>query len=163
MLLSQPPGRCVRSARSRFTISLLPGATFWPARTHRKGPLMTCGDFKHLRLKTVDDVLLVEVTSRTVQGPDRSQEFCNELTSVVDLDGGLPLVVDLRRTCYFSSMGLSALFKLVKLAKERQRPIRFCHIHPDVRALADIAGLPLVVEIHDTSESAIEAFRVPQA
>jgi anti-anti-sigma factor len=127
-------------------------------RHRQKGRLMTSTEYKHLRVRNVDDVFVVEVTSDNVQGPERAQEFSSELASVVCQEASCPLLVDLSRARYFSSMALSALFKLVKLAKERLRPIRFCKMHPDVRVVAEIAGLPLVVEIHDTDEAAIAAF-----
>ena len=71
---------------------------------------------------------------------------------------GVWAAVDLRRARYFSSMGFAALFKLVKQAKERQRPVKFCNLHPDVRVGAEILGLNQVVEIHHSEKSALEAF-----
>jgi anti-anti-sigma factor len=119
---------------------------------------MAPGGFKHLRLSMVGDVVLVEIMSKDVQGPDRAKEFIGELTEVVAGECPGPILVDLRRTRYLSSMGYSALFKMVKHAKERQRPIRFCNIHEDVRVGAEAVGLPQVVEIHDSEASALEAF-----
>ena len=55
-------------------------------------------------------------------------------------------------------MGYATLFMLVKHAKERQRPVRFCNMHPDVRVGSDIVGLPLVVEIHDSEDSGAQGF-----
>lgn len=55
-------------------------------------------------------------------------------------------------------MGYSGLFKLVKCAKERQRPVKFCNMHPDVHVGAEIVGLPHVVEFYESEESALEAF-----
>ena len=119
---------------------------------------MSPTDFKYLRLSMLEDVVLVETMSKDVQGPERAQEFSTELTTVAGQEGAKPLLLNLRRTHYFSSMGLAALFKLVKLAKERQRPVKFCNMHPDVRVGAEIVGLNLVVEIHDSEESALRAF-----
>src|SRR5947207_7141511 len=116
---------------------------------------MSPADFKYLRLSMVEDVVLVEVMSQDVQGPDRAQEFSAELTTVAGQEGAKPLLVDLRRTHYFSSMGFAALFKLVKLAKARRRPVKFCNMHPDVRVGAEIVGLNLVVEIHESEEAAL--------
>ena len=81
-----------------------------------------------------------------------------ELAQTVEQEEEKPLLLDLHRALYFSSMGLAALFKLVKLAKERQRPVRFCNMDPYVRVLAEKVGLNLVVAIHDCEKSAIEAF-----
>ncbi len=118
---------------------------------------MPPADYKQLRLSTIGDVLLIEVMSPDVQGPDRAKEFIAELTAAVNHGVG-PILVDLHRTSYFSSMGYAALFKLVKFAKERNRPIRFCALHPDIYGAAEIVGLGLVVESHDCRQTALEAF-----
>ena len=120
--------------------------------------MMVAEGFKHLHLRMAGDVVVVEVLSPDIQGPDRAKEFIGELTEVVAGDGDKPLLLDLRRARYFSSMGYSALFKMVKQAKERQRPIRFCNMHEDVRVGAEVVNLPLVVEIHETEAEALEAF-----
>jgi anti-anti-sigma factor len=119
---------------------------------------MVAEGFKHLRLRMAGDVVVVEVMSADIQGPDRAKEFIGELTEVVGRDGAGPLLLDLCRARYFSSMGYSALFKMVKQAKERRRPIRFCNMHEDVRVGAEAVNLPLVVEIHESEAEALAAF-----
>jgi anti-anti-sigma factor len=120
--------------------------------------MLVAEGFKHLRLRRAGDVVIVEVLSLDIQGPDRAKEFIGELTEVVGQDDARPLLLDLRRARYFSSMGYSALFKMVKQAKERRRPIRFCNMHEDVRVGAEAVNLPLVVAIHETEAAALEAF-----
>jgi anti-anti-sigma factor len=119
---------------------------------------MVADGFKHIRLSMVGDVVLVEVMSTDIQGPDRARQFIDELAEAVGRECPRPILLDLRRARYFSSMGYSALFKMVKYAKERQRPIRFCNMHEDVRVGAEAVGLPQVVEIHETEALALEAF-----
>ncbi len=119
---------------------------------------MTSADFTHFRLRHVDGIVVIEMISNDVQGPDMAKAFIAELMTVVEQEDDTPILLNLRRTIHFSSMGYSALFMLVKHAKERQRPVRFCNMHPDVRVGGDIVGLPLVVEIHDTEDSALKAF-----
>jgi anti-anti-sigma factor len=120
--------------------------------------MMVADAFKHLRLGTIGDVVRVEITTREIQGPDLAKEFIAELNAVVACDGTGPILVDLGRLRYLSSMGYSALFKMVKTAKERGRPIRFCNMHEDVRVGADAVNMTLVVEIHDTADAALAAF-----
>jgi anti-sigma B factor antagonist len=118
---------------------------------------MPAADFKHFRLRDIDGVVVIDMVSKDIQGPDMATAFIAELMTVAQQDDGRPILLNLRRTIHFSSMGYAALFKLVKCAKERQRPVRFCDMHADVRIGADIVGLPLVVEIDDTEESALKA------
>jgi anti-sigma B factor antagonist len=113
---------------------------------------------KHLRLRYVDGVVVIDVLSKDIQGPDRAKEFIAELMSVAEEECDQPILVNLRRTIYLSSMGYSGLFKLVKCAKERQRVVKICNMHPDVRVGADVVGLPHVVEFHDSEEVALLSF-----
>jgi anti-anti-sigma factor len=119
---------------------------------------MVADTFKHIRLETAGDVLLVEVLSQDIQGPDRAKEFINDLTEAVGRDGNRPILLDLGKVRYLSSMGYSALFKMVKCARERGRPIRFCNIHDDVRAGAEAVGLSQVVTVHSCQDEARAAF-----
>ena len=84
-------------------------------------------------LRDVDGVVVIEMVSKDIQGPDMAREFIAELMTVVEQGDRKPIVLNLRRAKHFSSMGYAALFKLVKNAKERQRPVRFCSMHDDVR------------------------------
>ena len=94
---------------------------------------MSTPDFKHILLRHVDSVVVIEMVTKDIQGPDLATEFIAELMTVVGDEERKPILLNLRRAIHFSSMGYSALFKLVKCAKERQRPVRFCHMHADVR------------------------------
>jgi len=119
---------------------------------------MVAEGFKHLQLRMAGGVVVAEVTSPDIQGPDRAKEFIGELTDVVGQQSDRPLLLDLRWVRYLSSMGYSALFKLVKLARELQRPIRFCNMHEDVRVGAEAVNMQLVVEIFDSEAAALGAF-----
>jgi anti-anti-sigma factor len=120
---------------------------------------MIAEGFKHLCPGTIGDVLLIEVVSREIQGPDLAKEFVAELNEAVcQEDDARPILVDLGRVRYLSSMGYSALFKAVKSAKERGRPIRFCNMHEDVRVGADAVNMTLVVAIDENRAAALETF-----
>ena len=118
---------------------------------------MCSPDFKHIFLRNVEGVVVIGMVSRDIQGPELSHEFVTELKTVVEQGESKPILLDLRRAIHFSSMGYSTLFMLVKWCKQRQRPVTFCNMCEDVRRGAEIAGLLLVAEIHDTEESALKA------
>ena len=114
-------------------------------------------EFKNFRLRNSHGVVVIELTCKDIQGPDLAKEFIAELMAVVEQDQSSPILLNLSCARHFSSMGYAALFKLVKHAKERGRPVRFCNMHRDVRVGGDIVGLPLVVEIDCDEESALKA------
>ncbi len=119
---------------------------------------MSFDDFQQIRVSTLDDVVLIEIVCSDVQGPERATQFSSEMCAVASSDCAHPILLDMRRCGYLSSMGYSALFKLVKQAKERQRKVKFCSMHPDVKVGADIVGLYHVVELYDSREAALAAF-----
>jgi anti-sigma B factor antagonist len=119
---------------------------------------MSTPECEYFFLRRAGDVVVIEMKKTDIQGPDLCRALIDELMSVVELEEVTPILLNLRGPIHFSSMGYAALFKLVKYAKERKRPIRFCNMHPDVRVGCDIVGLPLVVEIDDTEADALEAF-----
>jgi anti-sigma B factor antagonist len=119
-------------------------------------------DFENIRLGEVNGIVLIEIVCCDVQGPDRAQKFSAELISVAEQDSQQPILLDMRRCSYFSSMGYASLFKLVKQSKERGRLVKFCNMHPDVKVGADIVGLYHVVDVYDTRESALQAFFEPE-
>jgi anti-anti-sigma factor len=119
---------------------------------------MPLDNFKQICVSTLNDVVLIEILSTDVQGPERATEFSAELCAVANENSPLPILLDMRRCVYLSSMGYSALFKLVRQAKEHKRWVKFCNMHPDVKVGADIVGLYHVVETYDSRESALAAF-----
>lgn len=119
---------------------------------------MIAEGFKHLRTGTIGEVAHIEVMTREIQGPELAKAFIAELDEAIGPGDSRPILVDLGRVRYLSSMGYSALFKAVKWAKERGRPIRFCNMHEDVRVGAEAVNLPLVVQLHDCAAEAVSAF-----
>ena len=49
---------------------------------------MVADGFKHIRLGMAGNVVLVEIMSTDIQGPDRAKEFIDELTAVVAESSG---------------------------------------------------------------------------
>ena len=118
---------------------------------------MVADAFKHLSLRTVRDVVVVDVISQDIQGPDRAKEFIGELLVAAGCEDDRPLLMDLGRVQYLSSMGYSALFKVVKCAREHRRPIALCNMQDHVRVGAEAVNLPLVVKIYESEAAAFEA------
>jgi len=121
--------------------------------------MSVANEHEQIRVGDFEGVVLIEIMCCDVQGPDRAQNFSAELMSVAQQDSQKPILLDMRRCAYFSSMGYSSLFKLVKESKERGRRVKFCNMHPDVKVGAEIVGLFHVVEMYDSRQAALQAFR----
>ena len=119
---------------------------------------MPTHDFQHLRLSMVNDVAVVEIRTRDLQGPMLAQELGTELALVTAQDWARRLLVNFRRVTYVSSTGFAALFKLVSRARAEGREVKLCGMDTGVRLGAEIVGLQKLVEIHDDEAAALRTF-----
>jgi anti-sigma B factor antagonist len=120
---------------------------------------MSAAAFQHIRLRMLkDDVVLVEILTKDLQGPQLAQELGAELTQVTQQNWANRLLVDCGQVRFLSSTGFAVLFGLVKKIKEAKRQLKFCKMEQALRLGAEIVGLDKVAEIHETQESAIKAF-----
>jgi anti-sigma B factor antagonist len=116
-------------------------------------------EFQHLKLSRVNDVVVVEITSKDLQGPAAAQELGSELSLVSSQDWAKQLLVNFRRISYLSSTGFAALFKLFNQFRASGGQLKMCNMEPGLRLGAEIVGLDKVVEIHDTEAAALAAFK----
>ena len=119
---------------------------------------MPNADFQHIRMSMVNDVAVVEIRTRDIQGTKLAQELGAELALVTAQDWAKRLLVNFHRVSYFGSTGFAVLFKLVSRARADGRDVKFCDMKPDVRLGAEIVGLEKVAEIHEHERSALAAF-----
>jgi len=115
-------------------------------------------DFQHLRLTRVKDVVLVEIISKDLQGPEAARALGAELSLVSVQEWAKRLLLDFRRISYLSSTGFAVLFKLVSRFVAAGGQIKLCNMEHGIRLGAEIVGLDKVVEIHDSEASALAAF-----
>lgn len=120
---------------------------------------MSAPEFQHIRLSMLnDDIVLVEVLTKDLQGPHLAKELCAELTQVTQQNWADRLLVDCRRIRLLSSTGFAVLFRLVRQIVEAKRQVKFCNLEPGLRVGADVVGLGKVAEIHESQEAAMNAF-----
>jgi anti-anti-sigma factor len=115
-------------------------------------------DFQHLRLSRVNDVVVVEIISKDLQGPEAARELGAELSLVASQDWAKQLLIDLRRIAYLSSTGFAVIVKLVTRFTSAGGKIKLCNMESSLRLGAEIIGLDKLVEIHDSEASALAAF-----
>jgi anti-sigma B factor antagonist len=124
----------------------------------RKRRAMPDPDLNHLNLTTVNNVVLVEITTKDIQGPALAQELGAELGRVAAQDWAKKLLVDFKRVRYLSSTGFAVLFRVVRDFKAAGGQIKLCNMDPQIRLGAEIVGLEQVVEICATEAAAMASF-----
>jgi anti-anti-sigma factor len=121
--------------------------------------LAATSDFQHLSLSRVKDIVLVEIISKDLTGPEAARALGAELSRVSAQEWARKLLIDFRRISYLSSTGFAVLFKLVTQFTASGGEIKLCNMDPGIRLGAEIVGLDKVVQIHDTEASALAAFK----
>jgi anti-anti-sigma factor len=124
----------------------------------RKDQVMSNPDFQHIRLSMVNDIALVEIMTKDLQGPKLAKELGAELSQVIHQDWATRLLVNFHRNRFLSSSGFAVLFNLVNQIKASGREVKFCGMVPEIRLGAGVVGLDKVVGIHETTDLALEAF-----
>lgn len=120
---------------------------------------MTVPPFDHLRLGRLEDVVLVEVMTKDLRGPELALELSAELNRVVTApNAGEHFLLDFGHTSYLSSTGFAVIVKVVNQIKTSGRQVKICSMDPDVRIGAEIIGLDRIVELYDDRDSALDAF-----
>jgi anti-anti-sigma factor len=115
-------------------------------------------EFKHLSLSRVKDVVVIEIVSKDLTGPEPARALGAELSLVAAQEWARRLLIDFRRINYLSSTGFAVLFKLVTQFVGSGGQIKLCNLDPGVRLGAEIVGLDKLVEIHASEASALAAF-----
>jgi anti-sigma B factor antagonist len=116
-------------------------------------------EFQHLKLSRVNDVVVVEIVSKDLQGPAAARELGAELSLVSAQDWAIQLLLNFSRIKYLSSTGFAVLFKLVSQFAATGGRLRICNLDPAVRLGAEIVGLDKVVDIYDSEAAALAAFK----
>ncbi len=120
---------------------------------------MPTPDFQHIRMSMLaDEIVLIEILTKDLQGPRNAQELGTELAMVIAQDWAKRLLVDFHRTSFLSSTGFAVLFKLASQTKAQGQEVKICGMAPELRIGADVVGLPKVVEMHENQGSAVRAF-----
>jgi len=120
---------------------------------------MSTPEFQHICLSMLkDDIVLVEILTRDLQGPALAQELGAEFNQVIHQSWANRLLVNFQRVRLLSSTGFAILFNLVRQVNQAKQQVKFCTMAPELRLGAEVVGLDKVTEIHETQEAAIKAF-----
>ncbi len=119
---------------------------------------MSNPDFRHIRMSMDKDVVIVEIVSSDLQGPELAQQLGAELTTVAAQDWAKMILVNFKNVQHLSSTGFAVLVKLVNQVQGLGSQVRFCNMDPNVKVGADIIGLGRFVEIYDDESSALRSF-----
>jgi anti-sigma B factor antagonist len=119
---------------------------------------MSSGDLQHLRLSRVDDVVIIEITTKSIRDPARAQELGVELQRVAAQGWAKRLIVNFHSVNYLSSTGYAVLVKLANEFQAAGGQIKFCGMDHQLHLGAQILHLDTIVQICESEAEALKSF-----
>jgi anti-anti-sigma factor len=113
---------------------------------------------RHLRLRTVDGVRVVDVVDRAIIKEELARELGEEIDGLVEKDGHTKLLVNLSKVVYLSSPALGELVHFKKKAVAVNGQVKLCCLDRDIKELFRITRLVEFFEIYDDEPTALKKF-----
>jgi len=112
-----------------------------------------------LMVSSVGDVQAVYFQDARILDENTVKQIADELMKLVESTFGIRLLLDFSNVEYLSSAVLGKLVATHKKVQEGKGTMRLCAIKPSIREVFKITKLDKVFEIHDTQQSALNAFQ----
>jgi len=110
-----------------------------------------------LHEEVVDGVQVVRITEKRLDTSVAS-EFKTELLRLIEKEGVVNILIDLRNVEYIDSSGLGSLLFGHRHAKTNMGRLKLVHINQKVKTLIKIANLEQILEGFDDEQQALRSF-----
>jgi len=106
--------------------------------------------------RTIDQILILDCAGRMVSGEDlrSAKEAVKQLVSTTNA-----VVVNLEAVSYIDSEGLGVLVGIHSSVRNRGGRVRLAGANPVIKDLFQLAKLLDVIELHESVDQAVKAFR----
>jgi anti-sigma B factor antagonist len=112
----------------------------------------------HLKIRRADGVSIVEFADRKILEEVSIQEIGDELSSLVEAEPGIRLLLNFRNVDHLSSAALGMLITLNRKVQEQNGLLKLSGINRQIFEVFKITKLNRVFEIHDSAEQALSGF-----
>jgi anti-anti-sigma factor len=118
--------------------------------------------FDHIRCRTDQGVLVIEIAERQVQGDDLADVMRKEFAQAADHHQARRVAVDFRQVEYLGSAGFRPLLHLLRKLRDQGGNMLLCNLRPNVAEVFHITRListsrsaPAPFEMVPTLEDAV--------
>ena len=106
--------------------------------------------------ETIEDVLIVELEGERLDGGN-VDEFKKNIKPFIE--GTSKMVIDLKQIRFVDSSGLGSILSCLRQMNAKSGDLKICGISKSVRVLFELIRLHRIIDILNTREEAIKAFR----
>ena len=111
-----------------------------------------------IRVKHVDDAILVEFIDRNILDEANIQMIGDEIAALVDASPNPKLVISFANVEHLSSAALGNLITINNRVRSRTGQLRLANIDPQIYEVFAITRLNKLFQIHQTTDEAIKSF-----
>ncbi len=129
---------------------------------------MTDFEYRYLKIRVEDDVLILTVTEANLRGDATAEAVYLEMLAAVDRTRVHKVVLDLGDTMLFSSVAFRPLLGLRRKLKQLNGRMVLCNLSPALteifrttRLITSSGSTPPPFEAYPDVDAAIEALRAP--
>ena len=119
---------------------------------------MTMSNFRQITVTDRDGISVVRFVSEKIVDELEIQELGDELTSLIEKDKRVALLLNFDGVRFLSSAALGKLIKLDQLVKQHESKLKFSNIRSDVYEVFKITKLDTVFDIRETEADALARF-----
>ncbi len=106
--------------------------------------------------KTIDDIIILELSGKIMGGPDATA-FNEKLHDLVE-SGNIKVIADLSKVNWMNSSGLGILISALTTIRNAGGDLKLAAITERIKSLLMITKLLSVFDTFDTTEEAVKSF-----
>lgn len=119
---------------------------------------MAMSEYRQITVTDKDGISVVRFVSEKIVDELEIQELGDELTSLIEKDKRVALLLNFDGVRFLSSAALGKLIKLDQLVKQHESKLKFSNIRSDVYEVFKITKLDTVFDIRETEADALAGF-----
>ena len=119
---------------------------------------MAMSEYRQITVTDRDGISVVRFVSEKIVDELEIQELGDELTSLIEKDKRVALLLNFDGVRFLSSAALGKLIKLDQLVKQHESKLKFSNIRSDVYEVFKITKLDTVFDIRETEADALARF-----
>jgi anti-sigma B factor antagonist len=119
---------------------------------------MAMSEYRQITVTDRDGISVVRFVSEKIVDELEIQELGDELTSLIEKDKRVALLLNFDGVRFLSSAALGKLIKLDQLVKQHESKLKFSNIRSDVYEVFKITKLDTVFDIRETEADALAGF-----
>lgn len=112
-----------------------------------------------INIEKINDVLIISLLNESKLNSAISQQFKQEVTSIIDQQG-MKIIINLGGVYYIDSSGFGSLLSILRASKNNDAQLKLCNISTEVSELVKLLQLHSVFDIRNSVDDCMKSFKL---